>query len=170
VQLHFFLYFQILPFSPFSPVSRASLIRIRIHATAHTPGAAGAVGLTVSTRGAIAEEIHGPRDRGILGVRRRGPIVGRLDVAKGMAGGQRRIAVGRIHQTRQFRHRRQPPAFRTSDRHVVDTMNRRCEPGGLGVAAGACSHTSPVLLSSTAPVKAVVKRVADAWLVSHRSV
>ena len=36
--------------------------------------------------------------------------------------------------------------------------------------AGACSHTSPVFLSNTAPVKTVVNREADGLLVSHRRV
>src|SRR5262249_3942310 len=39
-----------------------------------------------------------------------------------------------------------------------------------GMVSGACSHTSPVFLSSTAPVKAVTNRDAAGLLVSHRSV
>ena len=68
--------------SRFSRPSRA-LIRIRMHATAHTPDVA-AEGFTVAFHEANAE-VHEPRVGGILGTRRRRPITGRLDVVKGMA-------------------------------------------------------------------------------------
>lgn len=80
---------QLLPFavvSPFSPVSqvpRASLICIRVRATAHTPGVAG-VGLTVAVHETNAE-VHEPRVGAILGTRGRRPITSRLDIVKGMA-------------------------------------------------------------------------------------
>lgn len=80
------LCFRLLPFALVSPVSlvpRASLIRIRMHATAYTPSVAG-VGLTVVVHEANAE-VHEPRVGAILGTRGRRPITGRLDIAKGMA-------------------------------------------------------------------------------------
>jgi hypothetical protein len=86
VQLRSVLCSRLLPFTLvalFSPVARASLICIRIHDTAHTPGVAG-VGLTVAVHKTNAE-VHEPRVGGILGTRRRRPITGRLDVVKGMA-------------------------------------------------------------------------------------
>jgi hypothetical protein len=71
------------PFSPVSQVPRASLICIRIRATAHTPGVA-AEGLTVAVHEANPK-VHEPRVGAILGTRGRRPITGRLDIAKGMA-------------------------------------------------------------------------------------
>lgn len=69
--------------SPFPSASRVSLIRLRIHGAAHTPGVAG-VGLTVVVYEAPAE-VYEPGVGGIFGTRRRRPITGRLDVVKGMA-------------------------------------------------------------------------------------
>ena len=63
--------------------SRALLIRIRTHATAHTPGVA-CVGLIVVVYEAPAE-IYEPGVGGILGTRCRRPVASRLDVVKGMA-------------------------------------------------------------------------------------
>ena len=72
-----------LAFSPVSLVPPSSLILIRLHVTAHTPGVAG-VGLTVAVHEANAE-VHEPRVGPILGTRGRRPITGRLNIAKGMA-------------------------------------------------------------------------------------
>ena len=57
-----------------------SSIRIRIHATTDTPDEAGGR-LSAGGHVAIAED-HDPRSRGNIGIRRRRPIEGRLDVAK----------------------------------------------------------------------------------------
>ena len=71
------------PFSPVSQVPRASLICIRIRATAYTPNLT-AESLTVAVHEANAE-VHEPRVRAILGTRGRRPITSRLDIVKGMA-------------------------------------------------------------------------------------
>ena len=86
VQLRSVLCCRLLPFalvSPFSPVARVSLIRLRSHVTAHTPGVA-CVGLSVVVYEASAE-VYEPGVGGIFGTRRCRPITGRLDVGKGMA-------------------------------------------------------------------------------------
>ena len=79
VQLHSLLYSQLLPFSPVPLVSRASLILIRIHATARTPDVVVAVGPIGAAHEAKAEG-HVPRVGRTACERRRRPIVGRLDI------------------------------------------------------------------------------------------
>ena len=72
-------------------------------------------------------EVHAPRERGIIGRRRRRPIAGRLDVAKGMLSGQIRIAarIPGIVQACQLVHRRQPPALLATHRAPRALKSRR---------------------------------------------
>ncbi len=65
------------------PIIDASML-IRIRATTNTPGAL-VEGLTETEHGAIAEA-HTPHEGRILRMRRRRPVVGRLDIQKRMAG------------------------------------------------------------------------------------
>jgi hypothetical protein len=93
-----------------------SSILIRIHATARTPDAV-VEGLTEAVHLAIAKA-HAPREGRILRMCRRRPIiVGRLDIQERMAlrESRARRGHGRIHQTGQFWHGRQAPAFPASD-------------------------------------------------------
>ena len=65
------------------PIIDASML-IRIRATTNTPGAL-VEGLAETEHGAIAEA-HTPHEGRILRMRRRRPVVGRLDIQKRMAG------------------------------------------------------------------------------------
>jgi hypothetical protein len=58
------------------------------------------------------DETNVPREGRLACEQRRRPIVGRLDVGKGMASRQGGPwCYGRINQARQFVHRREPPLF-----------------------------------------------------------
>ena len=65
----------------FSPIPiTESLVRLHIHAAAHTPGVA-CVGLTVVVHKASAE-VYEPGVGGIFGISRHRPIASRLDIVK----------------------------------------------------------------------------------------
>jgi len=102
-----------------------SSVRVRINATAHTPDKEGE-GLIDGAHVAI-DEGHEPRLRGIVGIRRRRPIVGGgLDVGKGIASRQGGIrgCHGWIHQACQLSERRQAPAFAAADRLLRAVIQR----------------------------------------------
>ena len=99
------------PAPPITPVTESSILTPMIMAT-HTPGADEDGGLTEAVHTPIAED-HDPRDGKSFLIPRRRPIVGRLDVGKGMAQWEERARFGHgwINQTSQLVHRGQAPAF-----------------------------------------------------------
>ena len=116
-------------------------ILIGIHATAHTPGMEGN-GLKGVEHLAGVEE-HEPRAVRIACDRRRRPIRVHLNVDKGMAQGQGGpCSYGRIHQTRQFKNRRQSPAFPAA--HVlIGAGSTSIGPGQLGRSARRSAASCP---------------------------
>src|SRR5262245_32699733 len=91
-------------------------ILIRIHTTAHTPGMEDNSLKAVKHLAGVEE--HEPRAVRIACDRRCRPIRVHLNVGKRMARGERGpCSYGRIHQTRQFDNRRQPPTSPTA--HVL---------------------------------------------------
>src|SRR6266508_1868854 len=94
---------------------------LRIHplSAAHTPGKEGE-GLNVVAHAATAE-VHAPREDGLGGEGSRRPVEGegRLHIAKGMAGGESWVALGRVYQARQLLDRRKAPALAITDAQLV---------------------------------------------------
>ena len=127
VQMLSLLYSRLLPFSLFprvSPLARASLILIRIHATARTPDRVkgGLIGAVHSAKA----EVHDPRDGRIACVRRRRPIIADpTDSQKRMARGQGRKRVRGVHQARQLVDGRQSPTFAVAGRAAGALRPRR---------------------------------------------